>query len=86
MANICPADNWYYVAEHVDTKKVYVWPVAVWVIDDAGDVQGYSGGTTTRDNPAHARLFVPPCDIGTYKHRDELSEEELNAARGGVEI
>lgn len=86
MAGICNADCWYYVAEHLDTKKVYVWPIAVWVIDDDGDVQGYTGGTTTSDSSKHGYLFHPPCDVGTYKHLSELTDAEINAARGGVEV
>ncbi len=78
IVNISPCEDWYYVGIGAKQEAI-VFKVAAWALNIEGQVHGLiAAGNKSGNEPA--RLTLPPPIGGTYKIREHLSQEELEAA------
>lgn len=79
---ITQADNWFYVVEKNEHGiGPIVMRVAAWAQNEEGDVNGLisvtkGGYDDLQGKSTNGLIQIPPLR-GVYKHKDELSEEEI---------
>lgn len=78
ITNVCNCDGWFFVHEGSQGQLILL-RVAAWGISEQGDVFGLVSHQELGDTPL--KLVPVPALPGAYKHKDELTEEQLNAAK-----
>lgn len=81
---IIPATDWFYIEQHKEMDTLTIYHLAAWGLTETeGHVIGLisvAGSQRFDKENKMARLVsVPPNQIGSYKHRDELSLIEKKA-------
>ena len=76
--NICPANDWFFCAKTPPEETLMVSHVAVWATTEEGKVIGLVGFAL--DDSNHYLLSAPPMP-GFYLHRDQLTDEQLEASK-----
>lgn len=79
--SISPCDGWYYVGHSVMGRANIVYKIAAWGLTDNNEVFGLIPVTTSEH--VVPGLELPPAIGGTYKSREQLTEEELAVADEG---
>jgi hypothetical protein len=76
---IIPAKDWFFVFKGTQGKSV-VNRIAVWAMNESGEVMGLIGGIDVRgnENTTQKLVSIPPVP-GLYLHKDQLSPDELNS-------
>lgn len=83
---ITQADNWFYVVEKNEHGiGPTVQRIAAWAQNEEGDVIGLMSVTKGGYNDPQGRstnglIQIPPLR-GVYKHKDELSVEEIELSK-----
>ncbi|QEL55467.1 methionyl-tRNA formyltransferase [Chromobacterium paludis] len=75
---VTPAQDWFFVFK--SEGRPIVHHIAAWEQSDDGKLVGLIGGTKRNPYETSHLVTIPPVD-GVYLHREQLSEEELEAAK-----
>ncbi|WP_238554683.1 FitA-like ribbon-helix-helix domain-containing protein [Dickeya zeae] len=78
---IIPASDWFFRHDNVpgSKRRATVYQLAVWALRNDGKIVGL---VTVRDpETQQPKLVTPPPVQGDYLHRDQLSDEEIDAAK-----
>ena len=78
IVNICACNDWFFVHEGSQGQLI-VLRIAAWGINEQGDVLGLVSHQELGDTPLKI-VPVPPLP-GAYKHKDELTEEQMHATQ-----
>jgi hypothetical protein len=77
IQSICSSPDWFFVHEGSQGQLI-VYRVAAWGLTEEGQVYGLVSHQEMQDRPV--QLVPVPAIPGAYRHKDELSEEQLKAA------
>lgn len=78
---IIPATDWYFRHDNVPgvAGKSTVYQLAAWALKENGDIVGL---VTVRDpKSGQPKLVTPPPVVGDYLHKEQLTDEEMVAAK-----
>lgn len=77
---IIPATDWYFChATDLKNQPVVVYQLAAWALKDDGSITGLV--TIYDPKEGRAKLVTPPPVKGSYLHKEQLTEEEIIAAK-----
>lgn len=84
---IIPATDWLYINRSDNYDALSIYYVAAWGLSESGNVFGLISmpGTQEYDESGGCAQLVqvPPNKQGVYKHKDELTPQELQALKQG---
>lgn len=81
---IMPATDWFYVDFVKAENTITLYPLAAWALTDDIKVIGLisvPGTQQVTEDPIARLVSVPPSTSGHYKHREELSQNEITALK-----
>jgi hypothetical protein len=77
IVNLTSCNDWFFVHEGSQGQLI-MYRIAAWGVNDSGEVYGLISQPEPREHPL--RLVPAPALPGAYKHKEELTEEQLELA------